>query len=213
VKRGQAFLSIVAGLLLALMAGAAMAVEEAKFEVVEQDGNFELRDYAPQIVAEVVVDGEFSSAGNRAFRPLFNYIPGDNTAQAKIAMTAPVGQAAASDAQGEKIAMTTPVGQRPESGGWAVSFMMPAGYTMDTIPTPTNPAVQLREIPAHRMASVQFSGRWSEGKYTEQLEALQAWVSGRGLEVTGEPVFARYNGPLTPWFMRRNEILLPVTKP
>lgn len=194
---------------LCMLTGDAMAVEEAKFTVVKQDSNFELRDYAPQIVAEVVVDGDFDRAGNRAFRPLFNYISGENTAQKKIAMTAPVGQAAAGP-ESEKIAMTTPVGQRAESDGWAVSFMMPADYSMTTIPIPTNPAVQLREVPAHRMASVRFSGRWSAGKYQEQLEALQAWTAAQGLLVTGEPVFARYNGPLTPWFLRRNEILLPV---
>lgn len=195
---------------LCLLTGAAMAVEEAEFTALLEDGNFELRDYAPQIVAEVVVDGDFDSAGNRAFRPLFNYISGENTAQKKIAMTAPVGQVAAAGPESEKIAMTTPVGQRAEGGGWAVSFMMPADYSMSTIPVPANPAVQLREIPAHRMASVRFSGRWSSGKYQEKLEALQAWVAAQGLVVTGEPVFARYNGPLTPWFLRRNEILLPV---
>lgn len=195
---------------LCMLTGAAMAVEEAKFTVLTQDGNFELRDYAPQIVAEVIVDGDFDSAGNRAFRPLFNYISGENTAQKKIAMTAPVGQAAATEPGSEKIAMTTPVGQRAERGGWAVSFMMPTDYSMTTIPIPTNPAVQLREVPAHRMASVRFSGRWSAGKYQEQLEALRAWTAAQGLVVTGDPVFARYNGPLTPWFLRRNEVLLPV---
>lgn len=195
-----------------------MAVEEAHFDVVEEDDRFQIRDYAPQIVAEVTVEGDFSKAGNRAFRPLFNYISGDNTAQQKIAMTTPVSQERARRADeqdrvdsGEKIAMTTPVGQRPSGNGWAVSFMMPAEYSMDTIPRPDNPTVSLRQIPAHRMASVQFSGRWSEGKYQSELESLQQWVRKRGLEVIGEPVFARYNGPLTPWFLRRNEILLEVS--
>lgn len=185
-----------------------MATEEAEYDVVRQDGDFELRDYAPQIVAEVVVSGSFSDAGNSAFRPLFNYISGDNTVQTRIAMTAPVAQTA----QSQDIAMTAPVGQRASGDDWVVSFMMPAEFTMDTIPIPTDPAVKLREIPAHRMAVVRYSGRWSEKRYQSHLVALQSWVTEQGLGVTGEAVFARYNGPFTPWFMRRNEILLPVAE-
>jgi len=195
---------------LCLLSGALMAVEEAKFDRVAQDGDFELRDYAPQVVAEVVVDADFESAGNRAFRPLFNYISGDNTARREIAMTAPVGQAPKPAPEGEKIAMTTPVGQRAGAGGYAVSFMMPAEYTLETLPAPTDPSVKLRAIPAQRMATVRFSGRWTRARYDEHLAALRAWVRSRGLEATGEPVFARYNGPMMPWFLRRNEILLPV---
>ena len=188
--------------------GVAMATEEAEYDVVRNDGDFELRDYAPQVVAEVVVSGSFSRAGNRAFRPLFNYISGDNSVQAEIAMTAPVSQTK----QSQKIAMTSPVGQRASGKDWVISFMMPAKFTMDTIPTPTNSAVNLREIPAHRMAVVRYSGRWTENRYQSHLKALLDWVEAKGLASNGEPVFARYNGPFTPWFMRRNEILLPVAE-
>ncbi len=183
-----------------------MATEEAEYATIQQEGDFELRAYAPQIVAEVVVNDSFSSAGNSAFRPLFRYISGDNTAKTEIAMTSPVSQVANS----QEIAMTSPVGQRASGDGWAVSFMMPAEFTMDTIPTPDNPAVSIRQIPAHHMAAVRYSGRWSEKNYQSHLQELRDWAQAQGLEVTGEPVFARYNAPFTPWFLRRNEILLPV---
>ena len=185
-----------------------MATEEAEYDVVQHDGDFEMRDYAPQVVAEVVVSGSFSRAGNSAFRPLFNYISGDNTVKAKIAMTAPVSQTANS----QDIAMAAPVGQRDNGDDWVVSFMMPAKFNMDTIPKPTDPEVKLREIPAQRMAVVRYSGRWTKKRYQSHLEALLTWVAENDLVVTGEPVFARYNGPFTPWFMRRNEILLPVAE-
>lgn len=191
-----------------VLGGAAMATEEAEYELVRQDGKFELRDYAPQVVAETVVSGSFSRAGNSAFRPLFNYISGDNTVQAEIAMTAPVSQTASS----QDIAMTSPVGQRASGDDWVISFMMPAKFTMDTIPKPTNPAVSLREIPAHRAAAIRYSGRWTEKRYQSHLGELRGWVEGQDLTVIGDPVFARYNGPFTPWFMRRNEILLPVAE-
>ena len=85
-----------------------MGIEEAGYRVVKSDGAFELRDYAPHILAETVVDGSLEDAGNQAFRRLFRYISGENRSQGKIAMTAPVSQ----ESKGEKISMTAPVGQQ-----------------------------------------------------------------------------------------------------
>lgn len=183
-----------------------MAVEEAKYTVSEKQDKLEIREYAPAIIAEVIVYGDFENASSVAFRKLFNYISGENTAREKIAMTAPVSQ----KPQPEKIAMTSPVGQRKSGEGWAVSFMMPATYTMETIPVPDDPAVVLREIPAYRAAAIRYSGRWTEKAYREQYALLQEWIRVKNLEVSGEPVWARYNAPFTPWFMRRNEILIPI---
>lgn len=184
----------------------ALGVEEAEYRVLQQDGAIELREYAPSIVAETIVDADFEDAGNRAFRKLFRYIDGENVAQQEIAMTAPVSQAPA----GRKIEMTAPVGQRPTNGGWAVSFMMPSSFTMATIPRPSDPAVQVRAIPSYRAAVIRYSGFWSEERYREHLGELRAWIAAQGLEATGEPVWARYDPPFKPWFMRRNEVLIPV---
>jgi len=183
-----------------------MAVEEAEYTVIRQDGDIEIREYADAIIAETVVDDKFEDAGNRAFRKLFGYIGGDNRSQSEIAMTAPVSQ----EKRSEKIAMTSPVGQQKSGDGWAVSFMMPASYTMETIPQPTDPSVVIRQIPAHRVAAIRYSGFWSEEKYQEHLEELNVWIKNENQEVAGQPVWARYNAPFTPWFMRRNEILIPV---
>lgn len=199
------FVSLVA-LSLALVTGNLMAIEEAEYRVSAKQDEFEIREYEPSVVAEVVVNGDFEDASNAAFRTLFKYISGKNTSSSKIAMTAPVGQ----KPQSEKIDMTAPVGQRQSGQGWAVSFMMPASYTMDTIPAPADPSVVLREIPAHRVAAIRYSGRWSEKGYRKHLLKLQEWIESSGLEASGEPLWARYNAPFTPWFMRRNEILIPV---
>jgi hypothetical protein len=197
--------ALAAGLLM-LAPALARAVEEAEYRVLKQDGAIELREYAPSIVAETVVDADFEDAGNRAFRKLFRYIDGHNAAQQEIAMTAPVSQSPA----GRKIEMTAPVGQSPADGGWAVSFMMPSSYTMDTIPRPSDPSVQLRAVPSHRAAVIRYSGFWSEGRYREHLQELASWIVAQGLERSGDPVWARYDPPFKPWFMRRNEILIPV---
>ena len=183
-----------------------LAVEEAKYTVAAQQDKLEIREYAPSIVAEVIVTDDFEDASGAAFRKLFNYISGDNTGRDKIAMTAPVAQKPGP----EKIAMTSPVGQRKSGESWAVSFMMPDGYTMDSIPLPDDPSVTLREVPAHRAAAIRYSGTWSEKAYKKQLVLLQEWMEAENLEATGEPVWARYNAPFTPWFMRRNEILIPI---
>ena len=196
----------IATVLAALISGEALAVEEAQYEVIEKDDIIEIRSYAPSIVAETVVYDEFEDAGNRAFKKLFKYISGDNTGRDRIAMTAPVAQ----EKKTEKIAMTAPVGQQSNNGGWAVSFMMPSGYTMETIPEPDDPDVVLRNIPAYRAAVIRYSGFWSEERYLEHLEQLQAWIERNQLEAAGEPIWARYNAPFTPWFMRRNEILIPL---
>jgi len=203
----QQIKSIIAlGLLTFLTGGCAAMVEEPKYEVISKTGKFELRDYSSHIVAETEIEGTLEDAGNKAFNRLFDYISGKNRSRDKIAMTTPVSQEPSS----ENIAMTAPVGQQRVEGGWVVSFMMPMSYTLDSLPVPEDPDVRLRQIPARRMASVRYSGRWSEKSYLRYLQELESWIEKNGLRIQGEPVWARYNPPFTPWFLRRNEILIPV---
>lgn len=186
-----------------------MAIEEAAYRVVSESGRFEIRDYEPHLVAQVEVDGSLEDAGSRAFRSLFNYIDGENRSRQKIEMTAPVSQSSA----GEKIAMTAPVSQEKSGDRWLVSFMMPAKYSMQTIPEPADPSIVLREYPARRFAVVRYSGTWSEKNYQRNLAKLRTWLEEQGIEPEGEPVWARYNAPFVPWFLRRNEIMIPLRQP
>ena len=197
---------ILAAAVIIIGAADVMATEEAKHSVVKKDGRFEIRDYAPHILAETVVDGDMEEAGSIAFRRLFRYISGDNKSQEKVAMTAPVSQ----EPRGEKIEMTAPVGQQGTQGQWTVSFMMPASYTLATLPQPDDPKISLRPVPPRRMAAVRYSGFWSEKKYLRYREKLESWIQEESLTIVGDPVWARYNPPFTPWFLRRNEILIPV---
>jgi effector-binding domain-containing protein len=193
-------------MLSSITGGCAIATAEVKYKVVIKAKDFELRDYPAHVVAETVVDGTLEDAGNKAFSRLFGYISGNNRSRDKIAMTAPVSQKPAS----EKIAMTAPVGQQRAEEGWVVSFTMPVSYTLETLPVPEDPEVKLRQVPARRMASVQYSGTWSESRYLRYRQDLESWIEKNGFRVQGEPVWARYNSPFTPWFLRRNEILIPV---
>ena len=178
---------------MAIMIGVmdAMAIEEARYKVLEKDNKFEIRDYAPYILAETIVEGDLEEAGNKAFNRLFRYISGDNRSRKKVAMTAPVGQ-------------------RRVQEKWAVSFMMPASYTLKTLPEPEDPNITLLQVPARRMASVRYSGFWSEKRYLRYKLELESWIQERGLTAVGDPIWARYNPPFTLWFLRRNEILIPI---
>ncbi len=194
-----------------LASSAAMAIEEPGFRVLDKDGAFELREYAPHLVAETRVEASFTDAGNAAFQRLFRYISGDNVAQQKIAMTAPVTQSRDA-ARGEKIAMTAPVTQVAAGNAWTVAFVVPAKYSLDTVPQPRDPRVEIRAVPAQLVASWRYSGRWTEGNYREAEARLREQIAKRGLEASGEPILARYNPPFMPSFMRRNEVLIPVER-
>ncbi len=198
---------LTASLMMSGVVGA-MAIDEAKYTVVEKNGSIEIRDYEPHLLVETIVNSTLEDAGNQAFRKLFRYISGNNQSSNTIAMTAPVSQ----EARGVKIPMTAPVIQATNTEGWAVSFMMPSNYTLKTLPVPLDPALKVREVPARRIAAIAYSGTWSEQRYLSHKKELETWILSKGLQATGETVWARYNPPFTPWFMRRNEILIPITK-
>lgn len=192
-----------------LAAPLARAVEEPAYTVLAERDGFELRRYEGYVLAEVEVEGSFQRAGNLAFRPLFDFISGSNSRRQSIEMTAPVTQS-----RGQKIPMTAPVTQAAgRDGRHRVGFVMPAGMTLETTPLPRDPRVQLRAIPAHTMAVLRYGGTWSADRYAKIEAALLAIAREEGLEVIGDPVWARYNGPMTPWFLRRNEVMVEVAGP
>jgi hypothetical protein len=189
-----------------IFTGAAMAIEEPKYSVVEKEPPFEIRSYAPMIVAEVQVDGDLDGASGQGFRLIAAYIFGQNQVSEKIAMTAPVN-VEEKIPQSAKIAMTTPVGIESKGSKWTVSFVMPAEYTMESIPKPINPQVQLRQIPAVKKAVISFTGFYNEQKVAEKTLELEQWMKARNLHPSGVSNFARYNPPWTLPFMRRNEVM------
>lgn len=201
-------------IILLMISGTALSTEEAKYSVLRADGMFEIRLYEPHILAETTVDGDFEDAGSKAFRALFDYISGSNEPNQTLAMTAPVAQSSGSLSTGsQNISMTSPVGQQASNGAWTVSFMMPSEYSLETLPKPKDPNVTLRSIPKQYVATVEYSGFWSEKGYRENYQKLTQWMQKENISSLGEPIWARYNGPITPWFLRRNEILIPINPP
>ena len=170
-------------------------VEQAKYEVLKKIGKIETRRYPRLVIARV--DGY----GDGGFNLLFRFISGENRQKSDIAMTAPVVS--------EEIAMTAPV--LSEKG--SIAFIMPEGFTGETTPEPLDDRVKIVEIPERVVASLRFSGRWSDSIFKKKKEELLAEIENAGLKVAGQVFSMRYNGPFTPWFLRRNEVAAEVEPP
>ena len=147
-----------------------MAIEEPSYSVMATEGNFELRKYSSYIVAETYVEGDFGAIGSEGFRRLADYIGGKNKKKESISMTAPVSQKPAS----EKIAMTAPVSQARKNGRWRIAFMMPSAYTMETLPTPDDNRIVLREEKEKTVAVIRYSGTW--GKNDMRTMQPNSWT-------------------------------------
>ncbi len=183
-----------------------MVTEKQSYELVRTYEKFELRRYAPHIVAEVVVRAPFEDAGTIAFRLLFGYISGQNRSGSKVAMTAPVIQREA-----WKIPMTRPVEQRETGeGGYAVAFVLPSSFTLDSAPVPTNPEVRLHERGAVLSAVRRYRGRWTRASFEQHRNELDSAIGSAGLTPVGPPRWARFDPPYMPSFMRHNEVVQDV---
>ena len=162
-----------------------MALEEPTYEVLLTVGDVEFRRYDPYMLAEVTVDGD--SQDSRAFRILAGYIFGDNAKSEKMNMTAPV-----------------------ETRGSDYAFVMERKYSFNTLPLPNDERIRIIEREGRVVAALRFSGRWSQGNIRKHEGQLLDALAGMDVEMTGAPELARYNSPFTPWFLRRNEIIVPV---
>ncbi len=206
-RKYRTVLALITVIIIGLLfAETAVAIEKLPYNVLEKDGRFELRQYDTYIVAETTVEGNFKAVGNEGFRRLFNYISGSNRTKQEIAMTSPVSQ----ESNPEKIAMTAPVNQERIEGKWRIAFVMPSKYTLETLPEPIDDQVKLKEVRGRLAAVVRYSGTWSRDRYEEKKGRLEDWIRQKSLVPAGEPIFARYNPPFMPWFLRRNEVWIPV---
>ena len=168
---------------------------EPSWQSVKRDGDIEIRDYDPMIVAEVATNGEHYEAINAGFRILAGYIFGGNTAQTKIAMTAPVTQE-----------------ELENQNEWKVRFVMPPDYTMASLPIPNDARIKFLEIPAYRTAVIKFSGFNTDSNLKEHLKILMAWLATNNIAPIGKPVYAFYNPPWTLPFFKRNEVMVEVRR-
>lgn len=179
--------------------------ETLKYNVIKKENEFELRQYAEHIKAEVTIEAKnYRLAVEKAFSVLAGYIFGNNISTQKIAMTTPV-----TTNRSEKIAMTTPVTISGE-GSYTVAFIMPAEYNLASLPLPSDKRVKLSPVPAHQAAAIRFNGYFNEEKIAQHKQRLSEWIMEKGLSPIGEFTVAGYNPPWVPGFLARNEVIVRV---
>ena len=206
---------IIGGIVLLLViwaVGSYLAVrnlEEPSYTVLEQKSGYEVRQYDPYIVAETVVSAsDYNRDISNGFRAVAGYIFGDNTSKVKISMTTPVLE---QSEKSEKIAMTVPVLEgSSDSATRTVAFVLPSTYTMDTLPTPNNESVKLREVDGRKVAALRFTWYGTPARVAAKKALLLEKLKSDGYTVVSEPQAAFYNPPLSMPLVLRNEILVEV---
>ena len=179
--------------------------ETPKYDVIDQQKDIEIRRYPGYIKAEAAVEGRnYKAAIERGFNILAGYIFGDNVARDKIEMTTPVQAQHA-----EKISMTTPV-TVTMSDKYIVAFIMPAKYSLETLPVPINQNIHFSEVPEHTVAAIRFTGYFNQEKINMHKEQLAKWLVEQGIEVEGDYYLAGYNPPWVPGFLARNEVMVRI---
>lgn len=182
--------------------------EQQPYDVLERHGDVEIRRYPAHVVAETTARGGFEMAGNLAFRPLFRYISGHNRDRSEVVMPTPVVE----EISGSQISMTAPVVQQEGHGGHVVAFVMPAGSSLADLPEPLDDSVRLREVPEELAAALRYSGPWTRRSFRNRRRELLSALLETEWVPAGEARFARFDPPWTPWFLRRNEVVVPVAR-
>ena len=193
-------------------------VETAEYSVIETKKDYEIRLYPKHIVAFTTVNGPYKEALNEGFRIVAGYIFGGNVKKESIAMTSPVIEtdqvkeqnSAPSTTSSVAISMTSPVVAGIDGESHIVSFGMPKKYTLETLPTPTDPRVKIAVVPEMKKAVIKFSWYRTDSLIKAKKQALLDLLKKDGVTVIGSPEYAGYNAPWTPPWMLRNEVQVEV---
>lgn len=169
-------------------------VEKAPYKIIKKIEDIEIRTYPKMILA--VVEGY---QGDSGFSLLFNYISGNNTAQQKIAMTAPV-------ITSQKIPMTSPVITKKDY----MAFILPSEYTKDTTPIPQNNEVKITIQNEKQFAVLRFSGLTTPQRVEQHTKQLHDILQKNNIPTKGSAIVMRYNSPFAPRFIRRNEVAVEI---
>ena len=208
MKRNFIIMNTILGIILitAIIVGPVMSnVEKPNYQVIDKSNNIEIRQYQPSLIAEVEISGNRKDAISNGFRLLADFIFGNNKLQ-----NLTISKQDKKD--NHKIAMTAPVEQQASGTNWKVNFIMPAGYDLNSIPLPNNPAVKLKEIPAKSFIVIKFSGTSSDKNLAEHEKELRAYIQIQNINIIEPAKYAFYNPPWTLPLLRRNEVMFEIKK-
>jgi len=182
-----------------LWANISIAYEETSYRIVATNKNYEIREYDDRLAVQTSQE----NGQNKAFRELFKYISGSNTSSTKIEMTIPVTQSI-------KIDMTTPVTQKFQDGKIIMRFFLPRKFQPETAPQPLNEDLSIVVVKGGKYAVMKYSGRSTVKNFEKHSNLLLEALSVNKITTLDDPIKATFNGPLTPFFVRRNEVMIRI---
>tara|TARA_B100000575_G_scaffold263563_1_gene238803 strand:+ start:435 stop:1025 length:591 start_codon:yes stop_codon:yes gene_type:complete len=182
-----------------LWANISIAYEETSYRIVAANQNYEIREYDDRLAVQTSQE----NGQNKAFRELFKYISGSNTSSTKIEMTIPVTQSI-------KIDMTTPVTQKFQEGKIIMRFFLPRKFQPETAPQPLNEDLSIVVVKGGKYAVMKYSGRSTVKNFEKHSNLLLEALSVNKITTLDDPIKATFNGPLTPFFIRRNEVMIRI---
>ena len=168
-----------------ILSSQTMAYEEANYEIVKENKNYEIRKYSDRLVIET------NSTQGNGFKKLFNYISGNNK-------------------ENEEIKMTVPVTQEFKNGNMTMQFYLPSKFNKDNVPKPSNPEIKILTIEGGYYATIRYSGRSSDKNFLKNKEILEKELKKDNITILGLPIRASYNSPFTLPMLKRNEVMYRV---
>ena len=160
----------------------AMAYEEANYEVVKENKEYEIRKYSDRLVIET------NSIEGNGFRKLFNYISGNNE-------------------KNQEIKMTVPVTQEIKNGNMTMQFYLPLKFNKDNVPKPSNSDIKILTIEGGYYAVIEYSGRSSDKNFLKNKDTLEKLLKKDNITILSPPIRASYNSPFTLPMLKRNEVM------
>ena len=182
-----------------LWANISAALEETSYRVLAANQIYEIREYDDRIAVQTTQ----KNGQNGAFRKLFKYISGSNISSAKIDMTTPV-------AQSVKIDMTTPVTQRFQDGKVIMKFFLPRKFQLKSAPKPLSEDLSIVLVKGGKYAVIKYGGRSTYKNFEKHSKLLLEALAADKIQAVDQPIKATFNGPLTPFFVRRNEAMVRI---
>ena len=163
-------------------------IEQYPYEVVKTYDDFEIRNYEASLFTSVKLSStEYKDASSEGFRKLAGYIFGGNDKEEKIAMTSPVAMSL--------------------DDTMTMMFMVPRDLKKEDLPKPNNGEINFEEVPAKKVAAIQFSGWASSSKIEKYKQKLIAALDKEGISYSNRFYFLGYNPPYDV-VDRRNEVIV-----
>lgn len=187
-----------------------MSKREACFRLVARSGPYEVRDYPARTVAQIDLFGDRRACGNIGYAILIGHFSSQDGEQREIGLTDPIVQTRIiPDPQ-----QVTPFAIRTaENGPWRVSLFLPENTPLIFAPTPMHPDIRIGTLQATTLVALAFSGLTVARTVARYAAELKRVFANRDDDPSqAGPTVACYRSPWMPWFLRRNEMWLPLTR-